>query len=142
MYFAWLGHYTGALVVPAFLGLFFWVIVLFHLDILRFMNTILKDKLFFQICLSNARDSWRDMAYVLFSVFNVLWACIYLQSWKRFIKLHLCCFIKRFILFSYKYFSRYSNELAYRWGTLDQRDDLLIEPRPLFQVYYYFIHFN
>lgn len=29
---------------------------------------------------------------------------------------------------------RYSNVLAYRWGTLDQRDDLLVEPRPLFQV--------
>ncbi|XP_077295391.1 anoctamin 8 white walker [Arctopsyche grandis] len=86
MYFAWLGHYTCALVFPAVLGLFFW------------------------ICLSSARDSWRDMTYVLFSVFNVLWACIYLQSWKR-----------------------YSNELAYRWGTLDQRDDLLIEPRPLYQ---------
>lgn len=27
---------------------------------------------------------------------------------------------------------RYSAELAYRWGTLDQRDELLVEPRPLF----------
>lgn len=24
--------------------------------------------------------------------------------------------------------------MAYRWGTLDQRDDLLVEPRPLFTV--------
>lgn len=29
---------------------------------------------------------------------------------------------------------RYSAELAFRWGTLDQRDDLLAEPRPLFRV--------
>jgi len=29
---------------------------------------------------------------------------------------------------------RYSAELAYRWGTLDQRDELLVEPRPLFTV--------
>lgn len=52
-----------------------------------------------------------DVGYVLFSIFNVVWATIYLQAWKR-----------------------YSAELAFRWGTLDQRDDLLSEPRPLFRV--------
>jgi hypothetical protein len=31
------------------------------------------------------------------------------------------------------YFHR-SAELAYRWGTLDKRDELLTEPRPLYQV--------
>lgn len=51
------------------------------------------------------------MAYVLFSIFNVIWATVYLETWKR-----------------------RGAELAYRWGTLDQRDDLLIEPRPLFTV--------
>ncbi|CAK9829083.1 Ano8 [Anthophora retusa] len=50
-----------------------------------------------------------DVAYVLFSVFNVIWATVYLETWKR-----------------------RGAELAYRWGTLDQRDDLLVEPRPLF----------
>lgn len=49
------------------------------------------------------------MGFVLFSFFNVLWASIYVEAWKR-----------------------YSAELAYRWGTLDQRDELLVEPRPLF----------
>jgi len=52
-----------------------------------------------------------DVAYVLFSVFNVIWATVYLETWKR-----------------------RGAELAYRWGTLDQRDDLLVEPRPLFTV--------
>ncbi|KAL4713746.1 hypothetical protein ACJJTC_004277, partial [Scirpophaga incertulas] len=86
MYFAWLGHYTQSLTVPAVVGFIFW------------------------IWLGTANENWKDIAYVLFSLFNVLWACVYLETWKR-----------------------YSNVLAYKWGTLDQRDDLLVEPRPLFQ---------
>ncbi|XP_050683452.1 anoctamin-8 isoform X2 [Leptidea sinapis] len=86
MYFAWLGHYTQSLTVPAFVGVVFW------------------------IWIGTASDYWKDIAQVLFSLFNVLWACVYLETWKR-----------------------YSNVLAYRWGTLDQRDELLVEPRPLFQ---------
>ncbi|XP_059056300.1 anoctamin-8-like isoform X2 [Achroia grisella] len=86
MYFAWLGHYTQSLTVPAAVGFLFW------------------------IWLGTANDNWKDIAYVLFSLFNVLWACVYLETWKR-----------------------YSNVLAYKWGTLDQRDELLVEPRPLFQ---------
>ncbi|CAK1547788.1 unnamed protein product [Leptosia nina] len=86
MYFAWLGHYTRSLTVPAVVGFVFWV------------------------WLGTASDNWKDIAHVLFSLFNVLWACVYLETWKR-----------------------YSNVLAYKWGTLDERDDLLLEPRPLFQ---------
>lgn len=86
MYFAWLGHYTRSLTVPAIVGFVFW------------------------IWLGTANENWKDIAYVLFSLFNVLWACVYLETWKR-----------------------YSNVLAYKWGTLDQRDELLVEPRPLFQ---------
>ncbi|XP_052758038.1 LOW QUALITY PROTEIN: anoctamin-8-like [Galleria mellonella] len=86
MYFAWLGHYTQSLTVPAVVGFLFW------------------------IWLGTANENWKDIAYVLFSLFNVLWACVYLETWKR-----------------------YSNVLAYKWGTLDQRDELLVEPRPLFQ---------
>ncbi|CAB3226043.1 unnamed protein product [Arctia plantaginis] len=86
MYFAWLGHYTQSLTIPAAVGFIFW------------------------IWLGTANDNWKDIAYVLFSLFNVLWACVYLETWKR-----------------------YSNVLAYKWGTLDQRDELLVEPRPLFQ---------
>ncbi|XP_075986029.1 anoctamin-10-like isoform X2 [Anticarsia gemmatalis] len=86
MYFAWLGHYTQSLTVPAAVGVIFW------------------------IWLGTANENWKDIAYVLFSLFNVLWACVYLETWKR-----------------------YSAVLAYKWGTLDQRDELLVEPRPLFQ---------
>jgi anoctamin-8 len=52
-----------------------------------------------------------DIGFVIFSLFNVIWATVYLEAWKR-----------------------YSAELAYRWGTLDQRNELLAEPRPLFTV--------
>ncbi|XP_059479643.1 anoctamin-8 isoform X1 [Neocloeon triangulifer] len=85
MYFAWLGHYNTALIVPAIVGFLFWVF----------------------ICGGN--QAKEDIGFVIFSLFNVIWATVYLETWKR-----------------------YSAELAYRWGTLDQRDELLVEPRPLF----------
>lgn len=34
MYFAWLGHYTTALSIPAFVGFLFWV---YNWDIFRFI---------------------------------------------------------------------------------------------------------
>ncbi|XP_017885925.1 anoctamin-8-like isoform X2 [Ceratina calcarata] len=85
MYFAWLGHYTTALIVPAVVGAIYWIGII------------------------GRNQAVEDVAYVLFSVFNVIWATVYLETWKR-----------------------RGAELAYRWGTLDQRDDLLLEPRPLF----------
>ncbi|XP_066590008.1 anoctamin-10 isoform X2 [Prorops nasuta] len=85
MYFAWLGHYTTALIVPAAVGAIYWVGII------------------------GRNQAMEDVAYVLFSIFNVIWATVYLETWKR-----------------------RGAELAYRWGTLDQRDDLLVEPRPLF----------
>lgn len=85
MYFAWLGHYTAALGVPAVVGSFFW------------------------LCCSGRHQTLEDVGFVLFSVFNVIWSTVYLQAWKR-------C----------------SAELAFRWGTLDQRADLLAEPRPMY----------
>ncbi|XP_043783973.1 anoctamin-8 isoform X3 [Apis laboriosa] len=85
MYFAWLGHYTTALIVPAAVGAIYWIGII------------------------GRNQAVEDVAYVLFSVFNVIWATVYLETWKR-----------------------RGAELAYRWGTLDQRDDLLVEPRPLF----------
>ncbi|XP_076622385.1 anoctamin 8 white walker isoform X3 [Colletes latitarsis] len=87
MYFAWLGHYTTALIVPAAVGAIYWIGII------------------------GRNQAVEDVAYVLFSVFNVIWATVYLETWKR-----------------------RGAELAYRWGTLDQRDDLLIEPRPLFTL--------
>jgi anoctamin-8 len=64
-----------------------------------------------QIGFCGRDQATEDVGFVLFSFFNVLWASIYVEAWKR-----------------------YSAELAYRWGTLDQRDELLVEPRPLFTV--------
>lgn len=86
MYFAWLGHYTRALTIPAVVGFIFWVVSFWHIS-----------------------QSFADIGFVLFSFFNVIWFSIYLEAWKR-----------------------YCAELAYKWGTLDQRDELLVEPRPLF----------
>ena len=47
----------------------------------------------------------------MFAFFNVIWATLYLESWKR-----------------------RSAELAFEWGTADQKAELLSEPRPLFTV--------
>ncbi|XP_054289963.1 anoctamin-8-like isoform X2 [Macrosteles quadrilineatus] len=85
MYFAWLGHYTTALIVPAIVGFTFW------------------------IGFGRGDQATEDVGFVLFAFFNVLWFSVYLEAWKR-----------------------YCAELAYKWGTLDQRDELLQEPRPLF----------
>lgn len=71
----------------------------------------LNSNCFSQVGFSGRSQHAQDVGYVLFSFFNVLWASIYLEAWKR-----------------------YSAELAYRWGTLDQRDELLVEPRPLYTV--------
>ncbi|XP_064619768.1 anoctamin-8-like isoform X2 [Lineus longissimus] len=84
MYFAYLGHYTLALMLPAIFGIFIWT----------FPS---KDQ--------EVEDIW----FVVFALFNVFWATLYLEHWKR-----------------------RSSELAYQWGTLDQGPELLVEPRPLF----------
>ncbi|XP_018328855.1 anoctamin-8 [Agrilus planipennis] len=85
MYFAWLGHYTTALSIPALVGFIFW------------------------LCCDGQHQNLEDIGYVIFSIFNIVWVTTYLQAWKR-----------------------YSAELAFRWGTLDQRTDLLADARPLF----------
>lgn len=53
----------------------------------------------------------RDIGHVLFSLFNVAWASLYLEAWRR-----------------------YSVELAFRWGTLSTPPELLEPPRPLYKV--------
>ncbi|KAK1125392.1 hypothetical protein K0M31_005761 [Melipona bicolor] len=100
MYFAWLGHYTTALIVPAAVGAIYW-----DTQILIHRLNLIPTK----VGIIGRNQAVEDVAYVLFSVFNVIWATVYLETWKR-----------------------RGAELAYRWGTLDQRDDLLVEPRPLF----------
>jgi len=86
LYFAWLGHYTKALCIPAIVGFLFWFFFYGRAEFLE------------------------DIGFVIFSFFNVIWATLYLESWKR-----------------------RSSELAYTWGTADQRDELLVEPRPQFK---------
>lgn len=51
-----------------------------------------------------------DIGHVVFSLFNVAWASLYLEAWKR-----------------------YSIELSFRWGTLSTPLELLEPPRPLYK---------
>ena len=52
-----------------------------------------------------------DICFVAFALFNVYWATLYLKFWKR-----------------------ASTEYCYRWGTLEKKDEMLKDPRPLFTV--------
>ncbi|XP_033120637.1 anoctamin-8-like isoform X2 [Anneissia japonica] len=84
MYFAWLGRYTTALMLPAILGTFLWIT-------------------------QGIDEANHDEHIVIFSVFNIIWGTLYLESWKR-----------------------RSAELAYQWGTLDSKHELITDPRPLY----------
>lgn len=53
----------------------------------------------------------QDVCCVVFALFNVVWATLFLERWKR-----------------------REAELAYRWGTLDTPAESLEEPRPQFRV--------
>ncbi|XP_055687333.1 anoctamin-8 isoform X4 [Lutzomyia longipalpis] len=86
LYFAWLGHYTCALGVPAVFGTLMWA------------------------GLYGRNQTAQDIGHVLFSLFNVAWASLYLEAWRR-----------------------YSTELAFRWGTLSTPPELLEPPRPLYK---------
>ncbi|XP_055550032.1 anoctamin-8 isoform X2 [Wyeomyia smithii] len=86
LYFAWLGHYTCALCVPAVLG------------------SVLYAGLW------GRGQTAQDIGHVIFSLFNVAWASLYLEAWRR-----------------------YSVELAFRWGTLSTPPELLEPPRPLYK---------
>lgn len=86
MYFAWLGMYTKWLIAPAVLGIITFI-------------------------LSNRGEVTRDWCILFFNIFNIVWATLFLEAWKR-----------------------KSAELAYKWGTMDMPSDALKEPRPLFRV--------
>ena len=86
MYFAWLGMYTKWLVAPAVLGIVTFI-------------------------LSSRSEATRDWCILFFNIFNIVWATLFLEAWKR-----------------------KSAELAYKWGTMDMPSDVLKEPRPLFRV--------
>jgi anoctamin-8 len=86
MYFGWLGLYTKWLFAPAIFGIIMFVLM-------------------------SRGEVIRDWCMFIFSIFNIVWATLYLEAWKR-----------------------KSAELAYRWGTLDMPSESLKDPRVLFEV--------
>ena len=105
-YFAWLGHYTSALIVPALVGLLFWVL----LSATQRRSWCHPVSLL-QILFKGKGEFLDDLGFVLFSFFNVVWATLYLESWKR-----------------------RQAELSHQWGTIDTKGALLSEPRVQYQV--------
>uniref|UniRef100_A0A8D3BN71 Anoctamin n=1 Tax=Scophthalmus maximus TaxID=52904 RepID=A0A8D3BN71_SCOMX len=85
MYFAWLGFYTTSMLYPAVIGFVLWM-------------------------LTESDQTSRDICCVVFALFNVVWATLFLERWKR-----------------------RGAELAYKWGTLDAPSESLEEPRPQFR---------
>ncbi|KAI5614657.1 anoctamin-8 isoform X2 [Silurus asotus] len=85
MYFAWLGFYTTSMLYPAVIGFVLWM-------------------------LTETDQTSRDICCVVFALFNVVWATLFLERWKR-----------------------RGAELAYKWGTLDTPAESLEEPRPQFR---------
>ncbi|CAL8252608.1 unnamed protein product [Merluccius merluccius] len=85
MYFAWLGFYTTSMLYPAVIGFVLWM-------------------------LTESDQTSRDICSVVFALFNVVWATLFLERWKR-----------------------RGSELAYKWGTLDTPAESLEEPRPQFR---------
>ncbi|XP_028260022.1 anoctamin-8 isoform X2 [Parambassis ranga] len=85
MYFAWLGFYTTSMLYPAVIGFVLWM-------------------------LTESDQTSRDICCVVFALFNVVWATLFLERWKR-----------------------RGAELAYKWVTLDTPAESLEEPRPQFR---------
>ncbi|XP_041419053.1 anoctamin-8 isoform X2 [Xenopus laevis] len=85
MYFSWMGFYTSSLVYPAVFGMMLWLI-------------------------TESDQTSRDICCVVFALFNVVWATLFLEGWKR-----------------------RGAELAYKWGTLDTPAEFIEEPRPQFR---------
>ncbi|XP_060568462.1 anoctamin-10-like isoform X2 [Ruditapes philippinarum] len=77
LYFAFLGFYTIALIPPAVIGLIYWL------------------------------TSWQNLyREAIFAVFNLVWATLFLEAWKR-----------------------YCAELAFKWGCMDFVSSRFEEPR-------------
>ncbi|XP_051553238.1 anoctamin-8 [Myxocyprinus asiaticus] len=85
MYFAWLGFYTNSMLYPAVIGFLLWIF-------------------------AESDQTSQDICCVVFAIFNVVWATLFLERWKR-----------------------REAELAYKWGTLDTPAESLEEPRPQFR---------
>lgn len=121
MYFAWLGFYTTSMLYPAVIGFVLWMLTesdqvriasfaLNHLRIIRAEKSKTSACLFFFALVLSVQTS-RDICCVVFALFNVVWATLFLERWKR-----------------------RGAELAYKWGTLDTPAESLEEPRPQFRV--------
>ncbi|XP_071433963.1 anoctamin-8 isoform X2 [Pithys albifrons albifrons] len=85
MYFAWLGFYTSAMVYPAVFGSILYTF-------------------------TESDQTSQDISCVVFAIFNVIWATLFLEEWKR-----------------------RGAEFAYKWGTLDTPAESIEEPRPQFR---------
>lgn len=82
------------------------------MDAVRWVGSlIIHAAIEYLIPLLSCLQTAQDIGHVLFSLFNVAWASLYLEAWKR-----------------------YSVELAFRWGTLSTPPELLEPPRPLYKV--------
>uniref|UniRef100_A0A8C1RRE9 Anoctamin n=1 Tax=Cyprinus carpio TaxID=7962 RepID=A0A8C1RRE9_CYPCA len=85
MYFAWLGFYTNSMLYPAVIGFLLWIF-------------------------AESDQTSQDICCVVSALFNVVWATLFLERWKR-----------------------REAELAYKWGTLDTPAESLEEARPQFR---------
>lgn len=116
MYFAWLGFYTNSMLYPAVIGFLLWILaesdqVLDHIHTLWPARIEHFDLPFLTSTLVSRYQTSQDICCVVFALFNVVWATLFLERWKR-----------------------REAELAYRWGTLDTPAESLEEPRPQFRV--------
>ncbi|RMB89756.1 hypothetical protein DUI87_33771 [Hirundo rustica rustica] len=82
MYFAWLGFYTSAMVYPAVFGSILYTF-------------------------TDSDQTSQDISCVVFAIFNVVWATLFLEEWKR-----------------------RGAEFAYKWGTLDAPAESSRSPGP------------
>lgn len=105
---------------PAVIGFLLWIFAEsdqagFFLDFLENINRVHDVQLAFRhvFLLTNLYEmqTSQDICCVVFALFNVIWATLFLERWKR-----------------------REAELAYRWGTLDTPTESLEEPRPQFRV--------
>ncbi|OWK51294.1 Anoctamin-8 [Lonchura striata] len=119
MYFAWLGFYTSAMVYPAVFGSILYTFT----DSDQAGGTPNAPGLGLgavgagrgpaplQSAPSVPQTS-QDISCVVFAIFNVVWATLFLEEWKR-----------------------RGAEFAYKWGTLDTPAESLEEPRPQFREF-------
>ena len=84
-YFAWLGHYTTALSIPAIVGGAFWVGVA-----ISFKDTFILFTDCFQFFFHGRAEFLEDIGFVLFSLFNVTWATFYLEVFLQ-SNSYICC---------------------------------------------------